>query len=89
MRLDPDFSEFIELLLANDVSFMVVGGYAVAAHGHPRYTDDLDLWILVERDNAEKLIRALQDFGFGSHPRISSWRSRSFSLGANPSGSTS
>lgn len=66
MRLDPDFSEFIELLLANDVAFMVVGGYAVAAHGHPRYTGDLDIWLLVERDNAEKLMHVLGEFGFGA-----------------------
>lgn len=44
MRLDRDFSEFIELLRAHDVRFLVVGGYAVAAHGHPRYTGDLDVW---------------------------------------------
>lgn len=64
MRLDPNFNEFIELLLANEVEFMVVGGYAVAVHGHPRYTGDLDIWILVERDNAAKLVRTLDDFGF-------------------------
>lgn len=66
MRLDPDFSEFIELLLANDVAFMVVGGYAVAAHGHPRYTGDLDIWLLVDRENAERLVQVLTEFGFGS-----------------------
>lgn len=66
MRLDPDFNEFIELLLANDVAFMVVGGYAVAAHGHPRYTGDLDIWVLVDRHNAEKLIEVLREFGFGA-----------------------
>ena len=66
MRLDPDFSEFIELLLANDVAFMVVGGYAVAAHGHPRYTGDLDIWLLIDRGNAERLIHALREFGFGT-----------------------
>jgi hypothetical protein len=66
MRLDQDFSEFIELLLANDVAFMVVGGYAVAAHGHPRYTGDLDIWLLIDHDNAERLIRVLRAFGFGA-----------------------
>lgn len=66
MRLDPDFSEFIALLLGNEVAFLVVGGYAVAAHGHPRYTGDLDLWILVDRDNADRLIDALKAFGFAS-----------------------
>lgn len=66
MRLDPDFREFVELLLANDVSFMVVGGYAVAAHGHPRYTGGLDIWILIDQANAEKLTQTLRDFGFGA-----------------------
>lgn len=66
MRLDPDFSEFIGLLLANEVEFMVVGGYAVAVHGHPRYTGDLDIWLLIDRVNAEKLVRVLGEFGFGA-----------------------
>jgi hypothetical protein len=43
MRLDPDFSEFIALLLDHEVALLVVGGYAVAAHGHSRYTGDLGL----------------------------------------------
>ena len=47
MRLDRDFSEFIGCLRAREVRFLVVGGYAVAAHGHPRYTGDLDVWLLV------------------------------------------
>lgn len=66
MRLDRDFSEFIGLLRDHEVRFLVVGGYAVAAHGHPRYTGDLDVWVLVDPDNSERLVRALDDFGFGS-----------------------
>ena len=66
MRLDRDFSEFIGFLSAHEVRFLVVGGYAVAVHGHPRYTDDLDVWVLVHPDNAERLLCALDDFGFGS-----------------------
>jgi hypothetical protein len=45
MHLDRDFSEFIACLRDHDVRFLVVGGYAVAAHGHPRYTGDLDVWV--------------------------------------------
>jgi hypothetical protein len=41
--LSKDFKEFIELLNENDVKYLVVGGYAVALHGHPRYTKDLDV----------------------------------------------
>jgi hypothetical protein len=44
----------------------VVGGYAVAFHGHPRYTKDLDVWIELSPENAGKIITALNDFGFGS-----------------------
>lgn len=66
MKLDHDFSEFIGCLIAREVEFLVVGGYAVAAHGHPRYTGDLDVWVLVSQDNADRILSALTDFGFGS-----------------------
>lgn len=66
MQFDRDFKEFLECLAARDVRFLVVGGYAVAAHGHPRYTGDLDLWVWTGEENAESLLMALGDFGFGS-----------------------
>jgi len=44
----------------------VVGGYAVAFYGHPRYTKDLDVWIWLEKENAQKITDVLQDFGFAS-----------------------
>ena len=47
--LNPDFREFIALLNANSVRYLVVGGYAVAFHGHPRYTKDLDVWIAAHK----------------------------------------
>ena len=59
MRLDRDFSEFIACCIARDVRFLIVGGYAVAAHGHPRYTKDLDVWIWIHPDNAQRLTDAL------------------------------
>jgi hypothetical protein len=65
-ELDRDFSEFIASCAAHDVRFLIVGGYAVAAHGHPRFTKDLDVWVLVDEENAERLLLALDDFGFGS-----------------------
>ena len=61
-----DFKEFIESLNANLVRYLVVGGYAVAFHGHPRYTKDLDVWVECSRENAQALIRALAQFGMGS-----------------------
>jgi hypothetical protein len=66
MRLDQDFKEFIALLNEHEVRYLIVGGYAVAVHGHPRYTKDLDVWILTETGNAERLLLALEEFGFGS-----------------------
>ncbi len=49
MKLDKDFNKFVELFVANDVRFLVVGGYALAAHGYPRATDDFDAWVWATR----------------------------------------
>jgi len=65
MELNRDFSEFIACFVARDVRFLIVGGYAVAAHGHPRYTKDLDVWVRVDSENARRIVDALADFGFG------------------------
>ncbi|MDG0853874.1 hypothetical protein [Roseateles puraquae] len=64
--LNPDFKEFAELLNAHRVDYLVVGGYALAAHGHPRYTGDIDFWIDRTDPNIERLLAALRDFGFES-----------------------
>lgn len=53
-----DFKEFAELLNKNGVEYLVVGGYAVGVHGHPRYTGDIDFWIRPEQTNAEKLLKS-------------------------------
>jgi hypothetical protein len=66
MILSQDFREFIELLNYNQVRYLVVGGYAVAFHGHPRYTKDIDIWIWVSKNNAKKVLKTLDDFGFSS-----------------------
>ena len=64
--LNPDFKEFIRLLNDNDVRYLVVGGYAVALHGYPRYTTDIDIWIWLDEGNANRIIKVLEQFGFGS-----------------------
>ncbi len=64
--LDRDFKEFAESLNARNVDYLVVGGYALAAHGHPRYTGDIDFWVRPSADNLARLLDALKDFGFGS-----------------------
>lgn len=61
-----DFKEFIELLNLNKVKYLVVGGYALALHGHPRYTKDIDIWILPDPENAERIVKTLLEFGFSS-----------------------
>ncbi len=66
MELNPDFKEFFESINKNNVRYLVVGGYAVAFHGHPRYTKDIDVWIEATPENAASLIQALHDFGFDS-----------------------
>jgi len=64
--VNPDLREFIKSLNASRVRYLVVGGYAVAFHGHPRYTKDLDVWIEANPQNAARVIKALERFGFGS-----------------------
>ncbi|MCX7048752.1 MAG: nucleotidyltransferase [Candidatus Sumerlaeota bacterium] len=64
MDLPKDFKEFIQSLNAKGVEFVIVGGIAMARHGHPRYTGDMDVLINPNKDNAHKLISALKDFGF-------------------------
>ena len=64
--LNQDFKEFIQSLNDNGVRYLVIGGYAVALHGHPRYTKDIDVWIELSSENAAKMVKALEQFGFGS-----------------------
>jgi hypothetical protein len=64
--LNKDFREFIESLNSNKVKYLILGGYAIAFHGHPRYTNDLDVWLEMSEENALKTMKALEDFGFGN-----------------------
>ncbi|KYC40492.1 hypothetical protein WA1_25555 [Scytonema hofmannii PCC 7110] len=64
--LNQDFKEFIQFLNDNHVRYLIVGGYAVAIHGHPRYTKDIDIWIEMSPENANNLLQALEQFGFSS-----------------------
>ncbi|MFM8867019.1 MAG: DUF6036 family nucleotidyltransferase [Ilumatobacteraceae bacterium] len=65
MQLDKDFNEFVGLFITHDVRFLIVGGYALAAHGLPRATGDLDTWVWVGGQNPDRIVAALKDFGFG------------------------
>src|SRR5579864_6507175 len=64
VKLPNDLREFIELLDSHEVRYLVVGGYAVAYHGHPRATGDIDFFVEVTKENARKLETVLLDFGF-------------------------
>ena len=65
MKIHPDFRDFVEALGKNGVEFIVVGSFALAFHGYPRATGDIDIWIRPTQENADALLRALNDFGFG------------------------
>lgn len=59
-----DFVEFCALLNQHGVEYLIVGGYAVAFHGAPRFTGDLDIFVRPSADNYSRVLRALEDFGF-------------------------
>lgn len=63
-QLPLDFREFLKLLDENAVEYLLIGGYAVSYHGYPRSTYDMDLWIGISRDNAERMSRVMTSFGF-------------------------
>jgi hypothetical protein len=65
MKLQKDIHEFIALLLSRKVEFLLVGGYALAFHGAPRFTEDIDFLVLLSPENAGKLVALLDEFGFG------------------------
>ena len=64
IQLPPDFEEFLRLLNSEKVDYLLVGGYAVGYHGYPRTTGDLDVWVALREENAIRLARALEGFGF-------------------------
>ena len=61
--MNPDFADILSALSAAGVEFLIVGAHALAAHGVPRATGDLDIWIRPTPDNAERTLRALAAFG--------------------------
>ena len=64
--LPDDFKEFLKLLDSNGVEYLLIGGYAVNVHGYVRTTNDLDLWVNVNPENAARIDRALRQFGFAA-----------------------
>lgn len=69
MEPDQEFAEFIELLEFHGVKFVIIGGYAVISHGHPRYTGDIDFLVEKSKENACKLVKVINEF-YGYQPHI-------------------
>jgi len=63
IELHPDFKDFLRLLNAHNVRYLLVGGYAVGYHGYPRATGDMDIWIEMSEPNSKKIASAFRDFG--------------------------
>ncbi len=66
IQLPKDFKDFLRLLNANGVDYLLIGGYAVIYYGYPRTTGDMDIWFAQTASNVQKLVAALRGFGFGS-----------------------
>ena len=66
MEIRTDFKELLELFNKHNVEYLIVGGYALAFHGAPRYTRDIDLFVRPMKENARRILAALDEFGFGS-----------------------
>jgi len=66
IELPNDFKEFLRLLRSHGVRYLLIGGYAVIYYGYPRATSDLDVWVALEPANADRIVAALREFGFGT-----------------------
>jgi hypothetical protein len=66
MEIQPDFKDLLELFNSHKVEYIIVGGYALAFHGAPRYTGDIDIFVNPDAKNAACIMLALEEFGFGS-----------------------
>jgi hypothetical protein len=66
METQPDFRELLALFNAHHVEYLIIGGYALAFHGAPRFTGDLDIFVNPEAANAQRILAALAAFGFAS-----------------------
>jgi hypothetical protein len=65
VKVHPDFEDFVRALIDNHVDYVIVGSFALAFHGYPRSTGDIDFWIRPVPNNVKALMKALEDFGFG------------------------
>ena len=63
-ELPSDFKEFLSLLRSHGVEYLLIGGYAVIYHGFPRATSDMDVWIAMDPENAQRMANTVREFGF-------------------------
>jgi predicted nucleotidyltransferase len=66
MKTEKDFEELLKLFNKNKVRYCIIGSYAVAFHAEPRYTKDMDIFVAPDRNNAQRIIKSLNEFGFRS-----------------------
>jgi hypothetical protein len=64
--LPQDFKVFLKLLNSKQVEYLLIGGYAVGYYGYARATADIDIWIAIHPNNAQKIVEVIREFGFGS-----------------------
>ena len=69
IELPLDFKEFLKLLNENGVKYLLIVGYAVGYYGYPRATNDMDVWIAIHPQNAQRVVNTLKEFGF-DHPEL-------------------
>ena len=87
MNIQPDFEEFLRLLEEHRVEYMIVGGYAVAFHGFPRFTKDMDIFYDASPENIQQLRHVLVEFGFSEEelpPEMFAARTNIISFGIEP-----
>ena len=83
-RLPQDFKDFLKLLNSKRVEYLLIGGYAVGYYGYPRPTGDMDIWISTERENAKRLVVALEEFGFASSLEVFLEKNKVVRMGVPP-----
>ena len=83
----PEFKEFLKLLNATQVEYLLIGGYAVAYHGYPRATGDMDIWIATHCENTRKVLEVLKEIGFDQPdltPQLFQQKDRIIRMGMPP-----
>src|SRR5437763_4877949 len=84
IRLQADLKEFLRSLGSNKVEYLLIGGYAVGYYGYPRPTGDLDVWVAMNPQNAQRIVSALEEFGFDAAPNLFLTKNSVVRMGVSP-----